>query len=71
MFYDKDSKLVVNLDYQLEKKNLALMIIKTLFKRCYSMNSELRFDCLQRHVMHYFIDLTINSLSKSNFEWTN
>ena len=52
MFYDKDSKLVVNLDYQLEKKNLALMIIKTLLKRCYSMNSELRFDCLQRNVMH-------------------
>ena len=71
MFYDKDSKLVVNLDYQLEKKNLALMIIKTLFKRFYSMNSELRLDCLQRHVMHYIIDLTINSLSKSKFEWTN
>ena len=71
MFYDKDSQLVVNLDYQLEKKYLALMIIKTLFKRCYSMNSELRFDRLQRHVMHYIIDLTINTLYKSNFEWTN
>ena len=71
MFYDKESQLVVNLDYQLEKKYLALMIMKTLFKRCYSMNSELRFDCLQRHVMYYIIDLTINSLSKSNFEWTN
>ena len=71
MFYDKESQLVVNLDYQLEKKNLALMKIKTLFKRCYSMNSEPRFDCLQRHVMHYIIDFTINSLSKSIFEWTN
>ena len=29
MFHDNDSELVVNLDYQLDKKELALMIIKT------------------------------------------
>ena len=69
MFHDKDSQLIVNLDYQLDKKKLAVMIIKTLFKRCYSMNSELRLDFLQRHVMHYIIDLTNNSLSKSKYKW--
>ena len=65
MFYDKVRQLVVNLDYQLEKKNYVLMIIKRLFKRCYSMNSELRFDCLQHHVLQYIIGLTNNSLCKN------
>ena len=31
MFHDNDSQLVVNLDYHLDKKELAFMITKTLF----------------------------------------
>ena len=31
MFHDNDIQLVVNLDYQLDKKELAFMITKTLF----------------------------------------
>ena len=34
MFHENDSQFVVNLDYQLDKKELALMITKTLFIRC-------------------------------------
>ena len=30
MFHDNDNQLVVNLDYQLVKKQLAIMITKTL-----------------------------------------
>ena len=30
MFHDYDSQFVVNLDYKLDKKELALMITKTL-----------------------------------------
>ena len=36
MFHDNDSQLVVNLDYQLTKKELAFMITKTLIIRCYT-----------------------------------
>ena len=41
MFYDNDSQLVVILDYQLTKKELAFMITKTLIKRCYSIKCDL------------------------------
>ena len=37
MFHDNDIQLVVNLDYQLDKKELAFMITKTLFIRCYTI----------------------------------
>ena len=68
MFYDNDSQLVVNLDYQLDKKELAFMITKTLFIPCYTIKFDLRLDILQRNIMHYIIALTHNSLSLSNFK---
>ena len=71
MFPDKDSQLVVNLGYQLDKNKLFLMIIKTLFKRCYSINSALRLDCLQRNVMHYIIAFRNYSLTKRKIERIN
>ena len=70
MFHDKDSQLVVKVDYQLVKK-LALMITETLFIRCYSRKCGLSLNRLQRIVMHYIIDLTIISLYKSNLKRTN
>ena len=68
MFYDNDSQLVVNLDYQLHKKELAFMITKTLIIRCYTIKCDLSLDTLQHNIMHYIIALTHNSLSHSNFE---
>ena len=35
MFFNKDSQLVFNIDYQMVKNKLAFMITKTLFIRCY------------------------------------
>ena len=60
MFHDKDRQLLVNLDYQLVNKYLALMITKTLFIRCYSMKCGLSWGTLQQNIMHYIIALTIN-----------
>ena len=34
MFHDNESQLVVNLDYQLNTKEIPFMITKTLFVRC-------------------------------------
>ena len=65
MFHDYDSQLVVNLDYQLVKKELAFMITKTLFIRCYTIKCDLSLDSLQHNIMHYIIALTYNSLSQS------
>ena len=62
MFHDKDSQLVVNLDYQLVMKELALMITKTMFIRCYSIKCGLSWGTLQHNIMHYIIDLTIKLL---------
>ena len=70
MFPDNDSQLVVNLDYHLDKKDLALMIIKTLIIRCYTIKCDLSLCSLQHNIMHYIIALTHNSLSQSNFKRT-
>ena len=64
MFHDNDSQLVVNLDYQLDKKELAFMITKTLFIRCYTIKCDLSLDSLQRNIMHYIITFTNHSMSK-------
>ena len=71
MFKEYDSQLVVNLDYQLDKKELALMITKKLFIRCYTIKCDLSLYTLQHNIMHYIIALTHNSLSQSNFKRTN
>ena len=71
MFHDNDSQLVVNLNYQLVKKDLAFMITKTLFMSCYSINYGLSLDGMQNNIMHYIIALTNNSLSQSNVKRTN
>ena len=70
MFDDNDSQLVVNLDYQLDKKEVAFMIIKTLFIRCYTIKCDLSLCSLQNNIMHYIFALTHNSLSQSNFKRT-
>ena len=70
MFHDNDSQLVVNLNYQLVKKELAFMITKTLFMSCYSIKCDLSLDSVQHNIMHYIIALTNNSLSQSNFKRT-
>ena len=71
MFHDYDSQLVVNLDYQLVKKELAFIITKTLFIRCYTIKCDLSLYTLQHNIMHYIIALTHNSLSQSNFKRIN
>ena len=52
MFYDYDKQLVVHLNYQLVKKELASMIRKTLFKRCYSFKCDVSLDSFQHNIMH-------------------
>ena len=71
MVHDNNSQLFVNLEYQLEKKELAFMITKTLFIRCYNIKCDLNFDILQHNIMHYILALRHNSLSQSNFKRTN
>ena len=72
MFHDNDSQLVVNLDYQLVKKDLAFMITKTLFIRCYTIKCHtLCLDTLQHNIMHYIIALTNHSIFQSYFKRTN
>ena len=63
MLHDNDSQLVVTLDYQLDKKEVALMITKTLFIRCYTIKCDLSLDSLQYNIMHYIITLTNHSMS--------
>ena len=58
MFHDNDSQLVVNLDNQLDKKELAFMITKTLFMRCYTIKYDLSLDSVKHSIMHYIIALT-------------
>ena len=58
MFHDNDGQLVVNLDYQLDKKELAFMITKTLFIRFYTIKCDLSLSSLQHNIMHYIITLT-------------
>ena len=57
MFYDNDSQLVVNLDYQLDKKELAFMITKILFIQCYTVKCDLSLYSWQHNIMHYIIAL--------------
>ena len=57
MFHDNDSQLVVNLDNQLDKKELAFMITKTLFIRCYTIKYDLSLDSVKHGIMHYIIAL--------------
>ena len=68
MFHDNDSQLVVNLDNQLDKKELAFMIAKRLFIRCYTIKYDLSLDTLQHNIMHYMIALTNHSSSQSNIK---
>ena len=68
MFHDNDNQLVVNLDYQMDKKELAFMITKTLFIRCYSIKCDLSLCILQDNIIHNIFDLTHNSHSQSNFK---
>ena len=70
MFHDNDSQFVVNLDYQLTKKELAFMITKTLIIRCYTIKCDLSLCSLQQNIMHYIIALTHTSLSQSNIKRT-
>ena len=70
MFDDNDSQLVVNLDYQLHRKELAFMITKTLFIRCYAIKCDLSLDTLQHNIMHYIIALTNHSNFQSYFKRT-
>ena len=53
MFHDNDSQLVVNLDYQLDKKEVAFMITKTLFIRYWKIKYDLSLDTLQHNIVHY------------------
>ena len=69
MFLDNDRKhVLVNLDYQLDKKELAFMITKRLIIRCYTIKCDLSLFSLQHNIMHYIIALRHNSLSQSNFK---
>ena len=71
MFHDNDSQLVVNLDYQLDKKELAFMITKRLFIRWYTIKYDICLDTLQHNIMHYIIALTNHSIFQSYFKRTN
>ena len=71
MFHDNDSQLVVNLDYQFDKKELAFMITKTLIIRCYTIKCDLSLENWQHNIMHYIIALRNNSLSQRYFKRTN
>ena len=68
MYHDNDSQLVVNLDYKLNKKELAFMITKTWIIRCFTIKCNLSLCILQYYIMHYIIALTHYSLSQSNFK---
>ena len=71
MFHDNDSQLVVNLDYQLDKKENAFMKTKTLFIRSYTVKVDLSLDILQHNIMHYTIALKNHSISQNCFKPTN
>ena len=64
MFHNNDSQLVVNLECKLVKKELAFMITKTLFMRCYSTKCDLILDSVQRNIMHYIISGKIIHIPK-------
>ena len=68
MFHDNDNQLVVNLDYQVDKKELAFMINKTFIIRCCTIKCDLSLCILQHNIMNNIFDLTHNSHSQSNFK---
>ena len=63
MFHDNDNQLVVNLEYQMDKKELALMITKTLFTRCYAIICDLRFGhfATQYNALYYCFEKSFTS----------
>ena len=71
MSHDNDSQLVVNLGYQLDKKELPFIKTKTLFILGYTIKCDLSLDNLQHNIMHYIIALTQSILPTSNFKRTN
>ena len=71
MFHDNDSQLVVNLDDQLDKKELAFMITKTKFIRWYIIKCHQSLCSLQHNIMHYIIASTHSSLSQSYIKRKN
>ena len=71
MFHYNNSEFVGNLDYQLDKKELAFMITKTLFIRCYNIKLVLSLCSLQHNIMHYINALTLNSLSQCTINEQN
>ena len=71
MFHDNDSQLVVNLDYQLDKKELAFMKTKALFIRCYTIKCDLSLDSVKHSIMHYIIALTSHLISHRIIKRTN
>ena len=70
MFHDNDSQLGVNLDYQLNKKEVAFMKNKTFFIRYYTIKFDLSLDILQHHILHYTIAL-IKSFNFPKLHLTN
>ena len=71
MFHDNNSQLVVNLDYQLDQKELAFMITKSLFIRCYTIKCNLSLNSVQHNIMRYIIALTNYSIWQNNIKRTN
>ena len=71
MFHDNDSQLVGILECQLDKKDLAFMITKSLFIRCYTIECDISLDTLQHNIMHYITALTNHSIFQSYFKRTN
>ena len=71
MFHDNDSQLVVNFDYQLDWKDLDILITKTLFIGCYTIKCDLNLDTLQHNIMYYIIALRNHSISQRYFKRTN
>ena len=71
MFHENDIQHVVNLVYQFDTTELAFMITKTLFTRCYTIKCDLSLWRLQHKIMHYSIALTHNALSQRNIKRTN
>ena len=71
MLHDNDSQLVVTLDYQLDNKEHAFMITKTLFIRCYTIKCDQILDSLQHKIICCMIALTNYSISQSNIKLTN
>ena len=68
MFHDNDSQVDVSLHYQLDKKELAFMITRTLFIRYYTIKCDISLDSVQHNILYYNITLTHNSLSQSNMK---